>query len=50
MCHYCGNPVSADSISMLVNDMTLPFCDEECILHYYQEQQEVHFQSWVSFR
>jgi hypothetical protein len=50
MCHYCGHPVSDDSINMLVNDITLPFCDEECILHYYQERQETHFQSWVSFR
>lgn len=50
MCYYCGNQFNGESIELIVNDVPLYFCHKDCIIQYYQEQQERNFRSWVNFR
>jgi len=49
MCHYCGDLLSDEGLTVLADNVPVRFCDD-CAVIYYQEQQEKHFQSWVKYR
>lgn len=50
MCIYCNKKIDGEPIEIVVNEVPLQFCNDDCIIQYHQEQQERNFQSWVNIR
>ncbi len=48
MCRYCGKSINDARFELYIDDEVLGFCGEECAILYNQEQQQRHFQTWVS--
>lgn len=48
MCSYCGNHLNGEALEMEYENNVIRLCDEECAIYFFQEQQQTHFQSWIS--